>query len=136
MRKGTDQCNINVSISTKLSSSSSRENSIAAPVNMTLSNMIPALNSPSSLSDNIFRIETQTYPSSPGVMTEENSDYKLRGRCVCVYVHISPRIQLILYEYYIDAPSKTCYCSYFFNRPNGLKMCFIHQSLYLIVSRI
>lgn len=87
MRKGTDQCNINVSISTKLSSSSSsRENRIAAPVNMTLSNMIPALNSPSSLSDNIFRIETQTYSSSPGVMTEENSEYKLRGRCVCMCI--------------------------------------------------
>lgn len=39
VRKGTDQCNINVSISTKLSSSS-RENSIAAPVSMTLSYMI------------------------------------------------------------------------------------------------
>lgn len=54
-RKGTDQCNINVPISTRLSCSS-RENSSAAPVSMTLSYMIPVLNSLSSLSDNIYGI--------------------------------------------------------------------------------
>ena len=54
-QEGADQCNINVSISTKLSSSS-RENSPAAPVSMTLSDVVPALNSPSSLSDNIYQI--------------------------------------------------------------------------------
>lgn len=117
---GTDQCNINVSISTKLSSSS-RENRAAAPVSMTLGYMIPALNSPSSLGDNIcieFRLKC-------------SSRRKVSMNCE-LGVYISPRIQHNSYEYYITAPSQHATTASLTDQNNQI-FAFLYQCLYLIM---
>lgn len=88
VREGADQCNINVSISSKLSSSS-REKSIAVPVNMTFSYSIWSLHWSLSLLLVIIYIKyrlNHLYPPSTGVMSESMSYEVSMCMCMCIFL--------------------------------------------------